>query len=196
MSLSEYARYRGARLYSVQAAVASGRIKKTADGRIDSEAADRAWAKNTDPAQQRQYAQSANQDRDVAQNEKPADAPKFDRNEGGNEPLQNDGGPSFQDVRVRHEILKAEKTMLVVERMKRDYVPIEVVRKAADRQARLTKAALEALPDRLAPVLAAESDSRECHNILSAEVRSVLLSLSEEDQIEADQQSDLPVEDE
>lgn len=195
MSLSEYARYRGVKLYSVQAAVASGRIKKTVDGRIDSEAADRAWAKNTDPAQQRQYAQSANQDRDVAQNEQPAFAPKFDRNE-GSEPLQNDGGPSFQDVRVRHEILKAEKTMLVVERMKRDYVPIEVVRKAADRQARLTKAALEALPDRLAPVLAAESDSRECHNILSAEVRSVLLSLSEEDQIEADQQLDLPVEDE
>ncbi|HXS98630.1 MAG TPA: hypothetical protein VN736_28735 [Candidatus Limnocylindrales bacterium] len=56
MGLREYSRHRGCSLAAVQKAIASGRIRKTEDSRIDSEEADKAWAANSDPAKQRQEA--------------------------------------------------------------------------------------------------------------------------------------------
>ena len=50
VSLREYARMRGVRLNAVQTAVNSGRIHKTADGKIDVEEANKEWFMNTDPA--------------------------------------------------------------------------------------------------------------------------------------------------
>ena len=50
VSLREYARLRGVRLYAVQTAIKSGRIHKTADGKIDVEQANKEWFMNTDPA--------------------------------------------------------------------------------------------------------------------------------------------------
>jgi hypothetical protein len=59
MGQREYARYRkakglrGGTVRAVQKALASGRIVAGADGRIDADAADAAWAANTDVALQR-----------------------------------------------------------------------------------------------------------------------------------------------
>jgi hypothetical protein len=53
MGLREYSRHRGCALSAVQKAVATGRIERDADGRIDSDAADAAWAAHTDRAKQR-----------------------------------------------------------------------------------------------------------------------------------------------
>jgi hypothetical protein len=50
VSLREYARIRGVRLNSVQAAVRTGRIHKTEDGKIDVETANKEWFMNTDPS--------------------------------------------------------------------------------------------------------------------------------------------------
>ncbi len=60
MGLREYSRHRGCNLKAVQKALAAGRISKVGD-KIDSEAADAAWAANTDPlAAHRDYAKAAN----------------------------------------------------------------------------------------------------------------------------------------
>mgnify|MGYP000617076286 CR=1 FL=1 len=53
VSLREYARIRGVRLNAVQTAIASGRIHKTPDGKIDVDEANREWFMNTDPAKSR-----------------------------------------------------------------------------------------------------------------------------------------------
>jgi hypothetical protein len=53
VSLREYARMRGVRLNAVQTAVNSGRIHKTANGKIDVEQANKEWFMNTDPAKSR-----------------------------------------------------------------------------------------------------------------------------------------------
>lgn len=50
VSLREYARIRGVHLNAVQTALKSGRIHKTADGKIDVEEANKEWFINTDPA--------------------------------------------------------------------------------------------------------------------------------------------------
>ena len=48
--MREYARQRGVHLNAVQTAVKTGRIHKTADGKIDVDAANKEWFMNTDPA--------------------------------------------------------------------------------------------------------------------------------------------------
>lgn len=53
VSLREYARMRGVNLNAVQTALKSGRIHKTADGKIDVEMANKEWFMNTDPAKSR-----------------------------------------------------------------------------------------------------------------------------------------------
>ena len=53
MSLRAYATHRGCAVGAVQKALASGRIARDANGKIDSEIADRSWVENTDPMQQR-----------------------------------------------------------------------------------------------------------------------------------------------
>lgn len=53
VSLREYARIRGVRLNAVQTAINSGRIHKTADGKIDIDEANKEWFMNTDPAKSR-----------------------------------------------------------------------------------------------------------------------------------------------
>ena len=53
VSLREYARMRGVNLNAVQTALKSGRIHKTADGKIDVDMANKEWFMNTDPAKSR-----------------------------------------------------------------------------------------------------------------------------------------------
>jgi len=53
VSLREYARIRGVRLNAVQTAINTGRIHKTADGKIDVDEANKEWFMNTDPAKSR-----------------------------------------------------------------------------------------------------------------------------------------------
>ncbi len=50
MGVREYARYRGLTHPSVIKALRTGRIRRNADGLIDSDEADRDWARNTHPA--------------------------------------------------------------------------------------------------------------------------------------------------
>jgi hypothetical protein len=50
MGIREYGRHRGVSHVAVLKAVRAGRIGRNRDGRIDSDAADRDWARNTHPA--------------------------------------------------------------------------------------------------------------------------------------------------
>src|SRR5712691_2315769 len=52
MSLRAYARHRGVSLRAVQKALKSGRISAREDGRLDADAADANWARNTAPRPQ------------------------------------------------------------------------------------------------------------------------------------------------
>ena len=47
MSLRQYARHRGVGLSAVQKAITSKRVSTLKDGRVDSEAADAEWKRNT-----------------------------------------------------------------------------------------------------------------------------------------------------
>lgn len=50
LSLRAYARHRGVTLGAVQKAIATGRIKRLENGKVESETADDEWARNTNPA--------------------------------------------------------------------------------------------------------------------------------------------------
>ncbi len=50
LSISAYARHRGVSRQAVHLALRTGRIRRSADGRIDVEEADRAWLANTAPS--------------------------------------------------------------------------------------------------------------------------------------------------
>ncbi len=104
VSLREYARIRGVRLNAVQTAVNSGRIHKTADGKIDVEEANKEWFMNTDPAKSRK-----------------AD-PLFETSDGGGMP--KNGMSNFQqaktaDIYYRAMLVKAKLKMITGETIDR-----------------------------------------------------------------------------
>jgi hypothetical protein len=100
LSLRGYAAHRGCALSAVQKAIKSGRIKLTADKKIDSEQADREWQRNTDPAMTRRpvqppIRQSAPPKSGGTASKPVAPAPKPEQ---GTRPVSYDAAPEPLDV--------------------------------------------------------------------------------------------------
>lgn len=162
MSQRAYARRRGVTHRAVQKAIASGRISTTAGGKIDAEAADRAWAANTDESKPRNSVSGTPKLTVVP----PAPAPSG--------ATGHAIATGYQAARTMHENYKARTARLEFERLSGELVPADEVRVEAFNAARRVREALLALPDRQSPVLAAVSDPAEIHRILTAEIRQVL----------------------
>ena len=155
VSARQYAQHRGVSHTAVQKAIRQGRIRTTPDGRIDVEPADRDWQRNTGPAA----------------TSHPALAPE--RTAPGSHP-----GPSYAQSRAVRELYMARLAKLDYEERTGKLVDAAEMAKAAFDDSRVVRDRLLTIPDRISSLIAAETDERRVHNLLTVEIREALMDLS------------------
>lgn len=194
ISLRAYARLRreralpGGSLRAVQKAIAAKRIRLI-DGKIDPEVADIQWDRNTDPDQQKRGA-SGGTPSSLGELETPPREPGHNGSGAVAAGVQTsapagNGGSQAHDDQVsrireaaRADAARAELLHLELDLKRGNLVRAEDVRKAAFDKARVARDRLMAIPDRLAPLLAAESDPRKAHALLAEELHRVCAELA------------------
>lgn len=82
------------------------------------------------------------------------------------------------DLLLREQRAKTEKAELELEKMKGDLVNKNEVEKIAFEKARIVREAIENIPQRIAPILAAEADIHQCRETLKKELKNALEELS------------------
>lgn len=155
LSVSAYARHRGVSHVAVLKAIKSGRIEREADGTIDVAKADASWRSNTSAAQQREPQREPER-----RSEEPA--------------AQTTGGPSYAQSRAVREAYNARLAKLDYEERTGVLVRIDTVKVAWFKILRVLRDRAMNLPDRLAPVLASETDQKIVRSLLEEELRQIL----------------------
>ena len=92
--------------------------------------------------------------------------------------LPEDQVPDLVDSQRRKEHYLAERAKVAALREREEVVPADQVKAEAFAQARAVRDALLGLADRLAPMLAATTDARECHRLLTEEHRVALRGMA------------------
>jgi hypothetical protein len=169
---SDYSRLRGCSPAAVTTAIKSGRIKGavvTKNGKelLDSDKANELWSRNTQ--QQPPSAQAS------ATPKPPADQDLRAFIEG----LPEDQIPDLNDSRARREHYLAEKARIEALQGRDEVAVRSEMQAEAFACARAVRDALLSLADRLAPMVAATTDARECHRLLSEEHRIALRGLAD-----------------
>lgn len=162
LSVTAYARHRGVSHVAVLKAVKAGRIVKEADGSIDPDKADAAWTRNTNQAQQRKPAQQS----EIKSNPYEAEAPI-------SPPIVN-SGPNYAQSRAIKEAYHARLAKLSYEEKSGALVRTDNVKVAWFNVLRVLRDRALNLPDRLAPLLAAENDPKVLRDLLDDEIRQIL----------------------
>jgi hypothetical protein len=181
VSLREYARHRRQTLKAVQKAIASGRIRTTADGKIDVDQADAEWARNTGPKVRRTSAA-------------PKTAPPRSEEP---RPEPPSVGPSYAQSRAIHEAYEARLAKLTYEERIKKLINADEMRVAAFNLSRMIRDRVLNVPDRVVGAVLAEVrsslgalgigegqlkelDMAKVHGILLAEVRNILEEFADE----------------
>lgn len=155
LSITAYARRRGVSHVAVLKAIKAGRIEKEPNGTIDPVKADAAWERNTNKAQKRKVEKSADAESHVGP------------------PIVN-SGPSFAQSRAIKEAYNARLAKLAYEEKSGALVRTDTVKVAWFNTLRVVRDRALNLPDRLAPLLAAETDPKIVRDLLEEELRTVL----------------------
>ncbi len=170
MSIREYARHRraaglrGGSPWGVQKALKAGRIHTDADGKIDPEQADAAWAASTDASRGDGRAGPASASVAVSQPH-PAVPPPA--------PLPA-GAPSYATSRAIREAYAARLAKITYEEKAKSLVDAARIQAEAFRRARDARDAVLAVPGRLAAILAAETNPATIEARLTEELRAAL----------------------
>jgi len=151
MSQRQYAAHRGTSHSTVQRAISSGRITQLPDGRIDSDLADQQWRNNTTP-----YA--------------PASGRRTDDDEDGS----GFSASQYTKARAVREHYQARLSKLEYEEKVGSLVSKAEVTAAAFNKFREFRDHLLNIPDRIAAMLAAETEAAKCYEILAVEIRKSL----------------------
>jgi hypothetical protein len=163
---------RGCSESAVRKAIASKRIKPEADGTIDPERANKQWEQNTFVG--------ATLRPPVAK--APAQAPPPPRMSmppvPGVEPPSADPVQSFLRARAVKETFNAKVAQMEYEERAGRLIQASRAAEYASTFSAIVKDHLMAMPDRLAPVLAAVDDEDAAHKILLNDVSAVLKKLS------------------
>jgi len=174
---AEWARRHGFSRQYVSRLVKQG-IVRLRDGRIDPAQADAALAAMRDPARpaRRNGVQNESRPHPAREvNDRPA--PRA-----GPEPLalpQSGDLPTlFLRTRIKSEVERARLLELKAKVESGRYVDAEEVAAGAFNKARVVRDTLLSIADRLAPILAAESDAAAIHGALSSEIRTALQELT------------------
>lgn len=169
ISIRAYARMRGCSESAVRKAIASKRIRPEPDGTIDAERANKEWEQNTFAgATLRPAAQATPRPQPLKPlpHAAPIEAPSAD-------PVQ-----SFLRARAVKETFNAKVAQMEYEERAGRLIQASRAAEYAATFSAIIKDHLMAMPDRLAPALAAVDDERTVHRILHNDVSSVLKKLS------------------
>lgn len=147
---------------AVLKAIKAGRIEKEPDGTIDPAKADAAWERNTNQAQKRKALRLS----DPPRHDGDADAP-------AGPPIVN-SGPSFAQSRAIKEAYNARLAKLAYEEKSGALVKTDSVKVAWFNTLRVVRDRALNLPDRLAPLLATESNPKIVRDLLEEELRIIL----------------------
>ncbi len=177
VSQAEYARRRGVSRQYIGQMVAKGVIVLK-DRKVDAEQADAALAAIREPARPERRATPKPEP-----TPKPAvpatDLPVLLPAHG---PAQAPGGGDLPTLllktRIKSEVEKAKLLEIKARVEAGKYVDADEVKAAAFNKARVVRDALLNIPERLAAVLAAETDKTRIHGMLSVEIRAALEELA------------------
>lgn len=165
LSLRAYARHRATRgliggtLHAVQRAIATGRITPI-EGKIDPEVADIQWAEKTDAVQQARGARGGHAPRPDAP--APRELPPTGDREG------------YFATKERRERAEADLAELELKERRGELVKKADVERETFAVQRALRDRLTGIPDRIAPMLAPETDVGKCHEIVASEIRAAL----------------------
>jgi hypothetical protein len=184
MSLRAYARHRGVSLRAVQKALASGRISARSDGRLDAHVADANWVRNTAP---RPLPASALVNKRAKKPATPAASPQSTHHHAeprtaareSNDPPKLESGLEYSKARAVRESYLARMAKIDFEERSAKLVSADEVKVAAFNRFRQFRDGVLNIPDRLAAVLAAETDPSRVHAALATEIRKVLLEFAD-----------------
>ncbi len=185
MSLRAYARHRGVSLRAVQKALKSGRISAREDGRLDADLADDNWARNTAP---RPQAPARPKSKLAAQKAAaPTTAPERAHHHSdtrpavlqSTEPPRLESGLEYSKARAVRESYLARLAKIDFEERTEKLVSRDEMQVAAFNRYRTFRDGMLNIPDRLAAVLAAETDPRQVHELMSTEIRKALTEFSD-----------------
>lgn len=176
LSLVDYARHRNVYPRAVEVAIQSGRIKRDADGLIDSEQADIDWGSNT--SLYRSAASKANGQRGQTIRKALAAKPQ----EGAGKPAAPAPAPkaeptdfgAYAKARAQREHYQAEKAKLDYEIRLGLYILRSEWEAAAEEFWKNIRTGLLAIPDRLCHELAADTDADHVRDMLDNELRTVM----------------------
>jgi hypothetical protein len=183
MSLRAYARQRGVSLRAVQKALASGRIAARKDGRVDADVADANWERNTAP-RPRPASKPAAKNTPPKETPSPA-SPQSARHHSDpprrepTEPPRLESGLEYSKARAVRESYLARLAKIDFEERTEKLVSRDEMQVAAFNRYRMFRDGMLNIPDRLGAVLAAETDPRQVHELLAAEIRKALTEFSD-----------------
>ena len=197
LSIRGYARHRGVSHTAVQKALASGRITAGPDGKLDPGAADRQWALSTDLSKPRNSVIGVPKRRTAGH---PSDslaveAPTLATGNGhgaGEAFVGPSGGDSARLVasyagsRAAREGYNARLAKLEFEQRSGKLVDADQVKAQLFALGRRARDTLLGVPDRLAPILAGETDQAVIHRLLTEEITRGLSELTSAPPIHAD----------
>ena len=171
VSLRAYSRHRGVNLSAVQKAISSGRITLL-NGKIDPEVADIQWAKNTRPDQQER---GSLKDFERTQ----ADLAGFSTGAAPGVDVPTPvGGLSVEKAET--ENIRRQLLELQLAQKRGELVNVEDVERAMSSKLKASSEALNSLADRLAPLLAAETDVDKVDAMLRTEIRRAMSLIAQE----------------
>ena len=185
MGIREYARHAGISHTSVRKALASGRISQDADGTIDPDKADIAYASNTNPGQRntaRPPPQAATVNQPVNQpspqrSPVPAIKPTTNRVADNTVDQSTSGVPNYHMSRAIREAYNAKTARISYEKLAGTVLNAADVDRDAYAIGRRIRDKLEGIPGRLSAILAEETAARNIERIIAKSIRECLEEL-------------------
>ena len=184
VSLREYARRRGVSHVAVMKAIRAGRLTPEPDGTLDPAKADAQWDARTDPARRPEPPEDepaqADETRRASDPDKPGDVAAAARPAATVEPAPQ-GAATFTQARTAHEIAKAQRARIQVQRLREEVVDRAHATSEVFRLARRERDAWVNWPARVAALMAAELgvEPHAMQKVLEAHVRDHLNELAE-----------------
>ena len=151
LSQRAYARHRGVAVSAVQKAIETGRISTQPDGRIDSEQADVEWEQNTT-----------------------RHAPPIATRGQEDDDVSIFGASQYAKARAVREHYQARLAKIEYEERVATLVPKNEVQVAAFNKFRQFRDHMLNIPDRVAAMVAAETEAAKCYEVLATEIRRAL----------------------
>jgi len=151
LSQRAYARHRGVALSAVQKAIETKRISTQPDGRIDSEQADVAWEQNTT-----------------------RHAPPITKRGQDEDDVSIFGASQYTKARAVREYYQAKLARIEYEERVAKLVAKNEVQVAAFDKFRQFRDHMLNIPDRVAAMVAAETEAAKCYEVLANEIRRAL----------------------